>query len=172
MLAPAVDETIASPPIDFYFFMSSNETHDSRPSADVRFHGCSPNRKYMLLCAHIILRTLAVVPSNHVIIVPCPYPWNIYQSCLKCSAAVSVELVNARPPPVLLDGYRLTTTASEHSQAFFLPVYYIYGSFIQGMDGTTDMLSDNTDGNVKSFGLFITRLPGSPTSFNVTSHQL
>lgn len=85
---------------------------------------------------------------------------------------MSVELTDARPPPVLIDGYRLTTTPSERSQAFFLPVYYVYGSFIQGVDGTTDMLSDNTDGNVKSFGMFITRLPGSPTTFNVTSPEL
>lgn len=41
--APSQDETFSSPPIDFYFFMTSNETHDSRPSADFKLNNCAPD---------------------------------------------------------------------------------------------------------------------------------
>lgn len=40
--APFADEGFDSPPIDFYFFMSSAD-HDSRPKADVKLHSCSPD---------------------------------------------------------------------------------------------------------------------------------
>jgi hypothetical protein len=40
--APRRDESFASPPIDFFFFMNGNETHDSRPKADVTVSSCQP----------------------------------------------------------------------------------------------------------------------------------
>jgi hypothetical protein len=86
--------------------------------------------------------------------------------------AVSLGFSNTNPPPVLLDGYRLTYTPTTTTQAFFLPVYYMYGSFLQGLDGSTDMQSDNTEGNVKNFGVYVTRLPNSPTNFNVSVPQM
>ncbi|WIA16640.1 hypothetical protein OEZ85_013303 [Tetradesmus obliquus] len=126
--APRKDESFSSPPIDFFFFMNGNETHDSRPKADVTVNSCQPE--------------------------------------------ISLELSNTNPQPVLLDGYRLTHTPTTTTQAFFLPVYYMYGSFLQGLDGSTDLQSDNTEGNVKNFGVYVTRLPNSPTKFNVSVAQM
>jgi hypothetical protein len=40
--APRKDESFASPPLDFFFFMNGNETHDSRPKADVNVNSCQP----------------------------------------------------------------------------------------------------------------------------------
>jgi hypothetical protein len=74
---------------------------------------------------------------------------------------------------VLIDGYRLTyTPVPARTTAFFLPVYYVYGTFTKGLDGSTDLHTDNTEGNVKSFGLYLTRLPGAPGDFSFTGPAL
>jgi hypothetical protein len=72
----------------------------------------------------------------------------------------------------MLDGYRLVELPGPNRTAFFLPVYYVYGHYLQGLDGSTDQITDNTEGNVKSFGMYITRLPGSPASFTVMPQEL
>ncbi|KAF6263474.1 hypothetical protein COO60DRAFT_411981 [Scenedesmus sp. NREL 46B-D3] len=126
--SPRRAESFASPPIDFFFFMNGNETHDSRPKANVTVNSCQPE--------------------------------------------ISLEFSDSKPQPVLLDGYRLTYSPTSTSQAFFLPVYYTYGSFLEGLDGSTDLQSDNTEGNVKNFGVYVTRLPSSPSNFNMSVPQM
>lgn len=88
------------------------------------------------------------------------------------AAAVTIEFKHTEPQPVSIDGYRLTYTPTNSSQALFLPTYYVYGSFVQGLDGSTGLDTDGTDGNVKNFGLYVTRKPGAPTDFTVASDQL
>lgn len=74
---------------------------------------------------------------------------------------------------MLIDGYRLTATPiPNRTTAFFLPVYYVYGTFSKGLDGSTDLHTDNTEGNMKNFGLYLTRMPGSPDAFNFTGPAL
>lgn len=90
-----------------------------------------------------------------------------------CTCAASVNFSKARPTPVLIDGYRLTyKPIPDRTTAFFLPVYHIYGQFQKGLDGSTDLRTDNTEGNIKNFGLYLTRLPGSPSNFSFGGPQL
>lgn len=99
----------------------------------------------------------------------CPVP----QPPFHLPPAAAIRFSNASPTPVLIDGFRLTyTPVVERTSAFFLPVYYVYGTFQKGLDGSTDLHTDNTEGNIKSFGLYITRMPGSPANFTFSGPQL
>lgn len=90
-----------------------------------------------------------------------------------CTYAVAVNFSKAYPTPVLIDGYRLTyKRIPDRTTAFFLPVYHVYGQFQKGLDGSTDLRTDNTEGNIKNLGLYLTRLPGSPSNFSFAGPQL
>lgn len=118
-----------------------------------------------------------VIPSHTVLCICSHHP---YVSRILISlhhpvadAAANIDFSKARPTPVLIDGYRLTyTPIPDRTTAFFLPVYHIYGQFQKGLDGSTDLKTDNTEGNIKSFGLYLTRLPGSPSNFRFSGPQL
>jgi hypothetical protein len=87
--------------------------------------------------------------------------------------AAAIRFSDARPTPVLINEYRLTyQPVPDHTSAFFVPVYHIYGQFQKGLDGSTDMHTDNTEGNIKNFGVYITRLPGSPDNFTLAGPEL
>jgi hypothetical protein len=51
--------------------------------------------------------------------------------------------------------------------ALYLPVYYIYGRFISNFDGSTSEGDDNTAGNIKQYGVYVTRALGSPSTFTI-----
>jgi hypothetical protein len=71
--------------------------------------------------------------------------------------AVTITATGLTPPPAALPS----------GSALFLPVYYIYGKFVSNFDGSSSEGDDNTAGNIKQYGLYVTRALGSPNAFTI-----